>query len=68
MSKSLVELKKVVMADIEAQNHTINLLEGDSNPKVREMYLSAVARKEAMEAVLNYTQNGSKLYFEKLED
>ena len=66
--KSLVELKNVIIKDLEYQNDNIKTFQGNENPQIKEIYNKAIVRAEALEDVLNYINTGSKYQFYKLED
>ena len=64
--KSLKELKKLIEDDIKYQDEFINLSKDNNNYQVKEMRIKAENRKESMEVVLNYINNGSKVLFNKI--
>ena len=64
--KSLKELKKLIEDDIKYQDEFINLSKDNNNYQVKEMRIKAENRKESMEVVLNYINNGSKVLFNKV--
>lgn len=65
--KSLVELKKLIIKDLEYQNDTIDKFKNEENTQIKEMYNKAIVRAEALKDVLDYINTRSKFQFYKME-
>lgn len=65
--KSLVELKKLIIKDLEYQNDTIDKFKNEENTQIKEMYNKAIVRAEVLKDVLDYINTGSKFQFYKME-
>lgn len=65
--KSLAELKKIILKDLEWQKESIKTFTGNENPQIKEMYDQATVRAEAMKDILLYIESGSKWQFYKPE-
>ena len=50
--------------DIENQEKSIKLFEGNNNSQIQELKRKAEIRREAMECILAYIKNGQKCFFE----
>jgi hypothetical protein len=66
--KSLVELKKLIIKDLEYQNDTIDKFKNEENTQIKEMYNKAIVRAEVLKDVLDYINTGSKFQFYKMEE
>ena len=63
--KSLVKLKGIVEKDMKVNRAYLENFKDDNNQQVKELYFKALARIEAMEAVLQYCQTGEQFFFDK---
>lgn len=65
--KSIVELKKIILKDLEHQTDSMKTFEGNENPQIKELYARAAIRAETLKDILLYIENGSKWQFYKPE-
>ena len=66
--KSLVELKELIIKDLEYQNDNIKTFQGNENTQIKDMYNKSIIRAEALKDVLDYINTGSKFQFYKMEE
>ena len=60
-NKSLKELKIVIEKAIKEQEESINNFAGNNNPQIKELYITAQAKKDVLEGILYYINTGSKI-------
>jgi hypothetical protein len=59
--KSLKELKFVIEKAIKEQEESINNFAENNNPQIKELYITAQAKKDVLEGILYYINTGSKI-------
>lgn len=64
--KSLKELKRLILKDIELCEYFIEGMEGNENPQVIKMANEERARLQTFNDILVYINNGDKYGFRKL--
>ena len=60
-NKSLKELKFIIEKAIKEQEEYINNFVENNNPQIKELYITAQAKKDVLEGILYYINTGSKI-------
>lgn len=60
-NKSLKELKFIIEKAIKEQEESINNFAENNNPQIKELYITAQAKKDVLEGILYYINTGSKI-------
>ena len=61
VNKSLKELKFIIEKAIKEQEESINNFAENNNPQIKELYITAQAKKDVLEGILYYINTGSKI-------